>query len=75
MTVVTRIQRAFTGQASEHPVAARPASATDYFDADNITFHPELLTQWDDEADYVDRDSCVRPGRIGARPALRSANR
>lgn len=75
MTVVTRIQRAFAGQGSDQPVAARSAGATDYFDADNITFHPELLIQWDDEADYVDHDSCARPGRIGARPASRSATR
>jgi hypothetical protein len=75
MTVVTRIQRAFAGQVSDQPVVARSAGATDYFDGDNVTFHPELLIRWDDEADDADRDSCARPGRIGARPALSSATR
>jgi hypothetical protein len=75
MTVVTRIQRAFTGQGSDQLIVAQFAGAHDVIDVDTITFHPELQIRWDDEADHVDRTLCVRPGRIGTRPAPRSATR
>jgi len=71
MPVVTRLQRAFTGQGSDQPTVA----ALDAIDCDNITFHPELLVQWDNEADYGARKACARPGRIATRPARRSATR
>lgn len=75
MPVVTRLQRAFTGQGSDQPVVAQSTRTIDVIDLDSITFHPELMICWDDEADYGNRTSCARPGRIGARPALRSTQR
>jgi hypothetical protein len=75
MPVVTRLQRAFTGQGSDQPLVAHSARSHDVIDLDNITFHPELQVRWDDEADYGDSTGCARPGRIGTRPALRSATR
>jgi hypothetical protein len=75
MPVVTRLQRAFAGQGSDQPVVAQFTGSHDFIDFDNITFHPELMIRWDDEADDGDRTSCARPGRIGTRPAPRSATR
>ena len=75
MPVVTRLQRAFTGQGSDQPVVAHSTRANDVLDLDNITFRPELLTRWDNEAHYVDRTACARSGRIATRRALRSATR
>jgi hypothetical protein len=75
MPVVTRLQRAFTGQGSDQPVIARTIRVHDVIDLDTITFHPELMIRWDDEADDGNRTSCARPGRIATRPALRSTQR
>lgn len=71
MPVVTRLQRALTGQGFDKTTVA----AHDTIDLDNITFHPELLVQWDNEADYGAHTACARPGRIATRPAQRSATR
>ena len=71
MAMVTRLQRAFTGQSAALTSAPRPASTNDAFDVVGITFHPELQVRWDDESAYGNDTSCARPGRIAMRPAHR----
>ena len=52
----------------------RKLNDRDFLAGDDATgpldFHPELITRWDDEADYSRTDACTRRS-IAPRPAVR----